>query len=93
MDCNLPVLILIVLEEKNGTDSFSFLQTRSRGYSGDKNWRNNLPQRNSPRISFSYNVYRKDRNLHDGDVMLLINKELPHMPVKELDNGLEISLG
>ena len=39
--------------------------------------------------SCPYNVYRKDRNLHGGGVMLLINKELPHMPLKELENDLE----
>ena len=39
--------------------------------------------------SCPYNVYRKDRNLHGGGVMLLINKELPHMPLKELENDSE----
>ena len=39
--------------------------------------------------SCPYNVYRKDRNLHGGGVMLLINKELPHMSLKELENDSE----
>ena len=39
--------------------------------------------------SCPFNVYRKDRNLHGGGVMLLINKELPHMPLKELENNSE----
>ena len=39
--------------------------------------------------SCPYNVYRKDRNLHGGGVMLLIIKELPHMSLKELENDLE----
>ena len=30
-----------------------------------------------------------NRNLHGGGVMLLINKELPHMPLKELENDSE----
>ena len=37
--------------------------------------------------SCPYSVYRKDRNLHGGGVMLLINKEIPHMPLKELENN------
>ena len=39
--------------------------------------------------SCPYNVHRKDRNLHGGGVMLLINKELSHMPLKELENDSE----
>ena len=39
--------------------------------------------------SCQYNVYKKDRNLHGGGVMLLINKKLPHMPLKELENDSE----
>ena len=39
--------------------------------------------------SCPYNVYRKDRNLHGGGVMLLINKELSHMHMKELENDSE----
>ena len=27
-----------------------------------------------------YNIYMKDRNLHGGGVMLLIHKDIPHMP-------------
>ena len=31
-----------------------------------------------------YNVYRKDRTLDGGGVMLLIHKDIPHMPITEL---------
>ena len=30
-----------------------------------------------------YNIFRKDRNLHGGGVMLLIHKDIPHMPLSE----------
>ena len=36
--------------------------------------------------SCSYNAYRKDRDLHSGGVMLHIHKEMPHMPLTELEN-------
>ena len=36
--------------------------------------------------SFPYNVYRKDRNLHSGGVMLLVHKDISHMPIMELEN-------
>ena len=36
-----------------------------------------------------YNIFRKDRNLHGGGVMLLIHKDIPHMPLSELGNDLE----
>ena len=36
-----------------------------------------------------YNVFRKDRNLHGGGVMLLIHKDIPHMPLTELENDSE----
>ena len=36
-----------------------------------------------------YNVYRKDRTLDGGGVMLLIHKDVPHMPITELENGSE----
>ena len=36
-----------------------------------------------------YNVFRKDRNLHGGGVMLLIHKDIPHMPLFELENDSE----
>ena len=36
-----------------------------------------------------YNVFRKDRNLHDGGVMLLIHKDIPRMPLSELENDSE----
>ena len=39
--------------------------------------------------SCPYNAYRKDRNLHDGGVMLLIHKGIPHMPLTELENDSE----
>ena len=37
--------------------------------------------------SCPYNVYRKDRNLHGGGVMLLVHKDISHMPVMELENN------
>ena len=36
-----------------------------------------------------YNVYRKDRNSKGGGVMLLIHKDISHMPITELENDLE----
>ena len=33
-----------------------------------------------------YNVYRKDRNSKGGGVMLLIHKDISHMPITELEN-------
>ena len=33
-----------------------------------------------------YNIFRKDRNLHGGGVMLLIHTDIPHMPLSELEN-------
>ena len=36
--------------------------------------------------SCPYNVYRKDRNLHGGVVMLLVHKD---MPITELENNTE----
>ena len=33
-----------------------------------------------------YNIYRKDRNFHGGGVMLLIHKDILHMPLSELEN-------
>ena len=39
--------------------------------------------------SFPYSVYRKDRTLNYGGVMLLVHKDIPHMPLTELDNDSE----
>ena len=39
--------------------------------------------------SCPYYVYRKDRNLHGGDVMLLVHKYISHMPIMELKNNSE----
>ena len=39
--------------------------------------------------SCPYNAYRKDMNLHGGGVILLIHKEIPHMPLTELENDSE----
>ncbi|MCG8069027.1 MAG: hypothetical protein JAY84_14305, partial [Candidatus Thiodiazotropha taylori] len=39
--------------------------------------------------SFPYSVYRKDRNLDGGGVMLLIHRDIPHMPYTDLDNNSE----
>ena len=36
-----------------------------------------------------YNVYRKDRTLNGGGVMLLIHKDISHMPITELENDSE----
>ena len=36
-----------------------------------------------------YNIFRKDRNLHGGGVMLLNHKDIPHMPLSELENDSE----
>ena len=35
------------------------------------------------------NVYRKDRNLHGGGVMLLVHKDISHIPIMELENNSE----
>ena len=40
--------------------------------------------------SCPYNVYRKDRNLHGGGVMLLVHKDISHTPIMELE--LQIKL-
>ena len=39
--------------------------------------------------SCTYNVYRKDGTLDGGGVMLLIHKDIPHMPITELENDSE----
>ena len=39
--------------------------------------------------SFPYSVYRKDSTLNGGGVMLLVHKDIPHMPLTELDNDSE----
>ena len=36
-----------------------------------------------------YRVYRKNRNIHSGGVMLLVQKDISHMPITELENDLE----
>ena len=36
-----------------------------------------------------YNVYRKDRNSKGGGVMLLIDKDISHMPITDLENDSE----
>ena len=36
-----------------------------------------------------YSVYRKDRNLHGGGVMLLVHKDVQYMPITELENSSE----
>ena len=41
------------------------------------------------RESCPYNVYRKDRTLDGGSVMLLIHKDISHMPITELENDSE----
>ena len=39
--------------------------------------------------SCPYNVYRKDRTLDGGGFMLLIHKDISHMPITELENDSE----
>ena len=39
--------------------------------------------------TFPYNVYRKDSNCEGGDVMLLIHKDISHMPITELEDDSE----
>ena len=36
-----------------------------------------------------YSVYRKDINIHGGRVMLLVHKDISHMPITELENNSE----
>ena len=36
-----------------------------------------------------YSVYRKDRNIHGGGVMLLVHKDISHIPITELENDSE----
>ena len=42
--------------------------------------------------TYMYSVYRKDRNTHDGGVLLLIHRDISHMPLMKLENNW-ISLG
>ena len=37
----------------------------------------------------SFSVYRKDRNIHGGGVILLVHKNISHMPITELENDSE----
>ena len=39
--------------------------------------------------TFLCSVYRKDRNLNGGGVMLLIHKDNSHIPITELENNSE----
>ena len=39
--------------------------------------------------TFPYSIYRKDRNRNGGGFMLLIHKDISHMPTKELENNSE----
>ena len=36
-----------------------------------------------------YSVYRKDKNTHGGGMMLLIHRDISHMPIMELENNSE----
>ena len=36
-----------------------------------------------------YSVYRKGRNIHGGEVMLLVHKDISHMPITEMENDSE----
>ena len=40
-------------------------------------------------VTCPYSVYRKDRNIHGGGVMLLVLKDISHMPVTELEHDSE----
>ena len=40
-------------------------------------------------VTSPYNVYRKDRNLHGGGMMLLIHMDISHMSITELENNSE----
>ena len=39
--------------------------------------------------SCPYNIYRKDRNLHGGGVMLLVHNDISHLPTSELEKNSE----
>ena len=39
--------------------------------------------------TFPYSVYRKDRNIHGGGVMLLVHKGISLMPITKLENDSE----
>ena len=39
--------------------------------------------------SCPYKLYREDRNLHGGGVMLLVHKDISHMPITELEDNSE----
>ena len=36
-----------------------------------------------------YNIFRKNRNLYGGGMMFLIHKDIPHMPLSEMENNSE----
>ena len=36
-----------------------------------------------------YSVYRKDRHIHGGGIMLLVHKDISHMSITELENDSE----
>ena len=36
-----------------------------------------------------YSVYRKDRSTHGAGMMLLIHRDISHMPIMELENNSE----
>ena len=40
-------------------------------------------------VTCPYSVCRKDRNIHGGGVMLLVHKDISHMPITELENDSE----
>ena len=42
--------------------------------------------------SCPYNVYKKYRNLHGGGVMLLVHKDMSHMPIVGRGKQLGVSL-
>ena len=87
VDWNLLAWISIALEAKNLNyrPSFKLIFTNRMLWPFKK-------QKNDNSIATSelfpetcpYSVYRKDRNLHGG-VMLLVHKDIQHMPITELE--------
>ena len=41
------------------------------------------------RLNYFRNLFHTARTLNGGGVMLLVHKDIPHMPLAELDNDIE----
>ena len=89
VDWNLHILILTVLEKKMELVAFLDFYKPSVVAVQETKIDETISSAELFPDSCPYNVYWKNRNLHGGSVMLLINKELPHMPLKELENDSE----